>query len=59
MGRRCVVDGVVIVGVDGVDGIVVVGVFVLGLLAVASLITRRNGKYRYLIPLPCACYYLH
>ena len=38
VGRRCVVDGVVIVGVDGVDGIVVVGVFVLGLLAVASLI---------------------
>ena len=59
VGRRCVVDGVVIVGVDGVDGIVVVGVFVLGLLAVASLITRQNGKYRYLIPLPCACYYLH
>ncbi len=37
VGRRCVVDGVVIVGVDGVDG-VVVGVFVLGLLANASLI---------------------
>jgi hypothetical protein len=44
--QRCVVDGVVIVGVDGVvivgvdgvDGVVVVGVFVLGLLAVASLI---------------------
>ena len=35
--RRCVVDGVVIVGVDGVDGVVVFGVFVLGLLAVASL----------------------
>jgi hypothetical protein len=35
--RRCVVDGVVIVGVDGVDGVVVLGVFVLGLLAVASL----------------------
>jgi len=33
VGRRCVVDGVVTVGVDGV---VVVGVFVLGLLAVAS-----------------------
>ena len=25
VGRRCVVDGVVIVGVDGVDGVVVVG----------------------------------
>ena len=36
--RRCVVDVVVIVGVDGVDGVVVVGVFVLGLLAIASLI---------------------
>ena len=24
VGRRCVVDGVVIVGVDGVDGVVVV-----------------------------------
>ena len=35
--RRCVVDGVVIVVVDGVDGVVVFGVFVLGLLAVASL----------------------
>ena len=35
---RCVVDGVFIVGVDGVDGVVVVGVFVFGLLAVASLI---------------------
>ena len=34
---RCVVDGVVIVGVGGVDGVVVFGVFVLGLLAVASL----------------------
>jgi len=34
--RRCVVDGVVIVVVDGVDGVVVFGVFVLGLLAVAS-----------------------
>ncbi len=34
---RCVVDGVVIVCVDGVDGVVVFGVFVLGLLAVASL----------------------
>ena len=38
VGRRCVVDGVVIVGVDGVDGVVVVGVFVLGLLAITSLI---------------------
>ena len=36
--RRCVVDGVVIVSVDGVDGVVVVGVFVLGLLAITSLI---------------------
>ena len=38
VGPRCVVDGVVIVCVDGVDGAVVVGVFVLGLLAIASLI---------------------
>ena len=30
--RRCVVDGVVIVGVDGVDGVVVVGVFSLASL---------------------------
>ena len=35
---RCVVDGVVIVGVDGVGGVVVVGVCVLGLLTIASLI---------------------
>jgi|LauGreDrversion2_3_1035106.scaffolds.fasta_scaffold1665235_1 hypothetical protein len=38
VGCRCVVDGVVVVGVDGVDGVVVIGVFVLGLLAVSSLI---------------------
>ena len=38
VGRRCVVDGVVIVGVDGVGGVVVVGVCVLGLLTIASLI---------------------
>jgi hypothetical protein len=38
VGRRCVVDGVVIVGVDGVNRVVVVGVFALGLLVVASLI---------------------
>ena len=34
VGRRCVVDGVVIVGVDGVDGVVVVGVFVFVLRVV-------------------------
>jgi hypothetical protein len=37
VGSRCVVDGVVIVSVDGVNGVVIVSVFVLGLLAVASL----------------------
>ena len=34
----CVVDGVVIVCVDGVDGVVVFSVFVLGLLAHGSLV---------------------
>ena len=38
VGRRYVVHGVVLVGVDGVGGVVVVGVCVLGLLAIASLI---------------------
>ena len=32
VGCRCVIDGVVIVGVDGVDGVVVVGVFSLASL---------------------------
>jgi len=45
VGRCCVVDGVVVVGVDGVDGVVLVGVFVLGLLVLGRhrVVGRCHG----------------
>ena len=42
VGRRYVVHGVVLVGVDGVGGVVVVGVCVLGLLMLGAW-SKFNG----------------